>query len=109
MWIADGNDDRLAVLWPGAVEDYEPDDPGLAVLLASAAIWCAARAPRLDEGQDVPAHYVHAQALKARQLALAGQATPDSQLGGYGDQTTTYATDYQIVTILRPKTRPVVQ
>lgn len=108
-WIIDGTDERLAALWPGAVQDYEPDDEGLAVLLASAATWCAARAPQLAEGLDVPPHYVHAQALKARQLALAGQASPSDQIGGYGDQTpAAFATDYQIVTILRPKTRPVV-
>lgn len=108
MWVVDGNDDRLAALWPGGVADFEPDDPGLITALASARVQCEAYAPTLPADQEPPANYVHAQVLQARALIQAGVVDAAGDLAAGAGTIPTFAMDWSIKNLLRPKTRPVV-
>lgn len=100
MWITDPEDDRLAVLWPGAV-DIEPE--GLEFVLQVAGLQCAEFAPELPVGAEIPENWVAAQVLQARALVRAGAVGSGDQGGGYGEAVTLFPMDWQVKNLLRPK------
>ncbi len=106
-WIIDGHDPRLPAFWPAGATDYDPTDAGLVALLAAARADCEAFAPPLGDGEEMPATWPMAQALRARDLARAGLGTSD-QAGLPGEEVAVYPLDWQIKQLLRPKTPPVI-
>jgi len=85
----------------------DPDD--LARYLQAAYEQCAAYAPALAEGAEIPARYTLAQVMQARALYRSVLAGSGDQIGPDGMAVTVYPMDRVVKGLLRPRTgRPVV-
>jgi len=84
--------------WVTAINDDE-----LADLLEVARMQVEAFAPRLPAGAEVPVNYRMAQLMQAKNLALAGSASPSGDFGQDGFSYTRYPMDNTVKAILRPK------
>lgn len=89
--------------------DAPADDAALARLLQAAFEQCAAYAPALAEGAEVPGRYVLAQLMQARALYRSVLAGSGEQIGPDGMTITVYPMDRTVKALLRPRTgRPVI-
>lgn len=97
VWIT-AEEARQDPYWP----ECPLDDPALDALLASAQAQCAAFAPRLRAGAEVPEHYRLALVMQAHALYRSTIAGPGDQIGPDGITVTVWPMDRTVKALLRP-------
>jgi hypothetical protein len=91
-----------------SIRDEWPDaeaipDVSLWGLLASAKVQVIAFAPRLDDDDPVPANYLEAQRIQARNVWNAASVAPDGSVGSDDFIVRPFPLDWHVRQILRPK------
>ncbi|WP_024817029.1 hypothetical protein [Arthrobacter sp. 31Y] len=99
-----GNTAYIAAEWPES-EDLDPmvyDN-----LFQSANALCVAYAPALPEGAEIPAHYLKAEVVTARDIASKMTGGNTEEVGLDGQIVRTLPLIWLAQSLLRPKTNPI--
>lgn len=90
--------------------DAPSSDAQLYVILESAKLSIVPYAPQLPPGADVPANYVQAQLMHARNIWNSTKSNPGDQVGADGFAIRVYELDRPVKGLLRPKRgRPIIR
>lgn len=84
-------------------QDAPSSDAQVFVLLESAKLSCIPYAPALPAGAPVPANYVQAQLMQARNIWNSTKSDPGDMVGADGFAVRVYELDRPIKGLLRPK------
>jgi hypothetical protein len=90
--------------------DAPSSDAQLYVILESAKLSIVPYAPALPANADVPANYVQAQLMQARNIWNSTKSDPGDQVGAEGFAIRVYELDRPVKGLLRPKQgRPIIR